>query len=117
MRRRRRLFVAAAGAVLVLSGCSVAGDLREDRAAVEARTCASLVERITGRALQHGRTDDDDTRDGEKPALSPRLLVDDPEAFYAELAERVTPERFSHGDEARGSSASRLTQRCRALGR
>jgi len=78
----------------------------------EARTCASLVERIAGRALEDGDPGDPD--EGKDP-LHPAMLVEDPEAFYDEVAERVTPEHFRHGEGSRGSSASRVVNRCRSL--
>jgi hypothetical protein len=104
----------AALVLLVLAGC---GSDRIDRqqAAEERRVCASLIERVVGRALDDSGPLDLDPKPGP---LDPDTLDEDPEAFYEALDERLAEAGFGPDDERSSiSPATEVVARCRAASR
>jgi hypothetical protein len=99
-------------ASFLLAGCGTA-TLDRQQAHEEARTCASLVERVEARALARARLLEPEP---PKEDLDPRVLASDPEVFYAELAQRLAALTF--GPDERPvpvSAAARLVGRCRSV--
>ncbi len=98
--------------LLGLAGCGRA-DLDRQQAHEEARTCASLVERVVARARGHAELFGSDPK---RAALDPRILEDDPEAFYQALADRLAAVPFGpDGLPNSVSAAARLVARCRSV--
>ncbi len=114
---RARASLAVTSVVLLLSACGGAGQDAE-RAAEERRTCASLRERITARAL-------DDRglfaggpvpADGKEDQLGPAAFARDPDAWYAALEQALATASFGPGDEPSSASpARRLVETCQNL--
>lgn len=103
-------------ATLLLAACGSPA-LDDDQAAVERRTCASLRERVSARVLDEvgpfGRPARDDPA---ADALAATTLRDDPAAFYAALAKRVTDAGLGPRDgPSPVSPASLLVDACRSL--
>lgn len=84
----------------------------------EARTCASLVERVVARSLDRRLTilPGEDGPKGE--GVGPALLVRDPEAFYAALERALEAMDVGPDDDRVAvSPASRLVGRCQTVTR
>jgi hypothetical protein len=91
----------------------------EERAAAE-RTCASLLERVANRTLARagvGGVLTEAPEDEKVSPLSPAGLLDDPDAFYETLAERLRDTELVRTDGVSPvSPATRLIDACRRLG-
>jgi hypothetical protein len=101
-------------ACLLLGGCGTAG-LDRDPADEQARTCASLVERVQARALSRSELFG---AEPPKEPIDPRVLADDPEEFYTELARRLDEIDFGPDEGPIAiSPAARLVGRCQSVTR
>jgi hypothetical protein len=108
-------------AALSLTSCRGEGADAE-RTAAEARACASLRERVTGRALDDAGPLSalglPDRRDPKRDPLGPAAFADDPEAWYAALEQALAAADLGPSDApASVSPASRLVRTCQELGR
>jgi len=103
-------------ASFLLVGCG-APDLDRQQAAEERRTCASLRERVSARALAEvGFLDGSGAEPDKGDGLSPSTLVADPAAWYRTLDAALADAAFGPGDgPSPVSPAGRLVDRCRRL--
>jgi hypothetical protein len=115
--------VAALSVALFLSllGAACGGaDQDADRADEERRTCASLRERVTARALDDagllaGGSTTDASGDKEDD-LGPAAFARDPAAWYAALEAALAAAPFGPRDEPSAASpARRLVETCQNL--
>jgi hypothetical protein len=107
-------------AALALAGCTSPG-LDAEQSAATHRTCASLRERVANRVLDRfgvtfGEDRDEDGDDAKLDDLDPRVLLADPERFYAALEARIEAADLGPWDAPSPvSPATRIVEACRRL--
>ena len=109
-----RARVAAIVLTVVLAGCAPPA-LDRDQAAEERRTCASLRERVTARALERVGLLDVPER-AKTDDLDPEALATDETRYYAALEWRLAEAGFGPRDGPTAvSPAARVVEQCRRL--
>ena len=117
---RARVLLVTVLAALSLTACGGRA-LDAERAAAEARTCASLRERVTARALAgagpFSGLRPPDRAGPEQHPLGAAALAEDPVAWYAALQQALATADFGPSDAPSSlSPASRLVRTCQELG-